>query len=377
MQTASNDTTTLWMIAALWAVALVGGIWLFLRLRSRERLMRRMYADEQDQTRLDLEDPTAQGFVARWLYLAGYRQRGAAASFVGTTLACAGGGAFLVTFFYGSGIIEQAVFAAEQVPGGIGDLAIPVLQLSPWLVALILVMLPWSLVNSRRKERVRQVEQDLPVTLELLATMSESGLAFDLADPAAIDAAALALLARGGAPDVVVSNAGFTRAETLRGWDADLAAREIEVNLVGAMRFTAALLPAMAARGGGAVVCVSSVNALLHVGNPAYSAAKAGLLAWCRAIAVEHGRAGIRANAVCPGSVRTPAWDHRIEKDPGVVERTARFYPMGRLVEPAEVAAAVLFLASPLAGAITGVALPVDCGLSAGNHGFVETVLGG
>lgn len=179
MQTASNDTTTLWMIAALWAVALVGGIWMFLRLRSRERLMRRMYADEQDQTRLDLEDPTAQGFLARWLYLAGYRQRGAAASFVGTTLACAAGGAFLVTFFYGSGIIEQAVFAAEQVPGGIGDLAIPVLQLSPWLVALILVMLPWSLVNSRRKERVRQVEQDLPVTLELLATMSESGLSFD------------------------------------------------------------------------------------------------------------------------------------------------------------------------------------------------------
>jgi NAD(P)-dependent dehydrogenase (short-subunit alcohol dehydrogenase family) len=75
--------------------------------------------------------------------------------------------------------------------------------------------------------------------------------------------------------------------------------------------------------------------------------------------------------------VRTPAWDHRIEKDPGVVARTARFYPLGRLVEPAEVAAAVLFLASPLAGAITGAALPVDCGLSAGNHGFVEDVLDG
>jgi len=206
---------------------------------------------------------------------------------------------------------------------------------------------------------------------------AERRFAFDLGDPAAIDEAARALLADCGAPDVVVSNAGFTRAETLRGWDADLAAREIEVNLVGAMRFTGALLPAMAARGGGAVVCLSSVNALLHVGNPAYSAAKAGLLAWCRAIAVEHGRAGIRANAVCPGSVRTPAWDHRIEKDPGIVARTARFYPLGRLAEPAEVAAAVLFLASPLAGAITGAALPVDCGLSAGNHDFVEGVLGG
>ncbi len=200
---------------------------------------------------------------------------------------------------------------------------------------------------------------------------------FDLGDPASIDGAARDLLAACGAPDIVVSNAGFTRLETMRGWDPGLAAREVEVNLTGAMRFTAALLPAMAARGGGAIVCVSSVNALVHVGNPAYSAAKAGLVAWCRAIAVEHGRAGIRANAVCPGSVRTPAWDHRLEKDPGVVERTARFYPLGRLAEPAEVAAAVLFLASPLAGAITGAALPVDCGLSAGNAGFVEAVLGG
>ena len=59
-----------------------------------------------------------------------------------------------------------------------------------------------------------------------------------------------------------------------------------------------------------------------------------------------------------------------------MVARTARFYPLGRLADPQEVAAAVLFLASPLASAITGVALPVDCGLSAGNLDFVRTVLG-
>ena len=233
-----------------------------------------------------------------------------------------------------------------------------------------------ALLAAFRAEGARLLACDRPGAA-LDAIDAEERIGFDLADPAAIDCAARGLLASGGAPDIVVSNAGFTRAETLRGWDADLAAREVEVNLTGAMRLVAALLPAMAARGGGAIVCVSSVNALLHVGNPAYSAAKAGLLAWCRAIAVEYGRAGIRANAVCPGSVRTPAWDHRVAKDPGVVERTARFYPLGRLAEPAEVAAAVLFLASPLAGAITGAALPVDCGLSAGNHGFVEDVLGG
>ncbi len=65
-------------------------------------------------------------------------------------------------------------------------------------------------------------------------------------------------------------------------------------------------------RGSGAVVFISSVNALSHFGNPAYAAAKAGINAYARAIAVEYGRHGIRANAVCPGSIRTPAWDHRI-----------------------------------------------------------------
>lgn len=204
---------------------------------------------------------------------------------------------------------------------------------------------------------------------------AERHLSFDLGDAAQIDAALDALRGPDQVPDVVVNNAGYTRQETLRRSDADAAQREIDVNLGGTMRFTAGLLPAMAARGGGAIVFVASVNALLHVGNPAYSAAKAGMLAWCRGVAVEYARAGIRANAVCPGSVRTPAWDHRLEKDPGLMERTARFYPLGRLVEPREVAAAALFLASPLAGAITGAALPVDGGLSAGNLGFIEAIL--
>lgn len=201
-------------------------------------------------------------------------------------------------------------------------------------------------------------------------------VAFDLADAAGIDDATATLIARHGAPDIVVNNAGFTRGETLRGMDAALADHELTVNLAGVIRFTGALLPAMERNGGGAIVFVSSVNALIHVGNPAYAAAKAGIHAYCRAIAVEYGRAGIRANVVCPGSVRTPAWDHRLEKDREVVARTTRFYPLGRLVEPAEVAAAVIFLASPLASAITGVALPVDGGLAAGNLDFVETVLG-
>jgi NAD(P)-dependent dehydrogenase (short-subunit alcohol dehydrogenase family) len=232
-----------------------------------------------------------------------------------------------------------------------------------------------ALLDGFRSAGARLVVCDRPGPA-LEALDAERRLGFDLGAPDQIDAALASLTATGAVPDVIVNNAGYTRQETLRRSDPDEAAREIAVNLTGTLRLTAGLLPAMAAQGGGAIVFVASVNALLHVGNPAYSAAKAGMLAWCRAVAVEYGRAGIRANAVCPGSVRTPAWDHRLEKDPEVVARTARFYPLGRLVEPHEVAAAVLFLASPLASAITGVALPVDCGLSAGNLDFVRTVLG-
>jgi NAD(P)-dependent dehydrogenase (short-subunit alcohol dehydrogenase family) len=123
-------------------------------------------------------------------------------------------------------------------------------------------------------------------------------------------------------------------------------------------------------------VFVSSVNALDRFGNPAYAAAKAGILAFSRAIAVECGRDGIRSNAVCPGSVRTPAWDHRIARDPTIPQRLAALYPLGRIVTPAEVAAAVLFLASPAASGITGTTLAVDAGLTAGHLPFIRDILG-
>ena len=120
---------------------------------------------------------------------------------------------------------------------------------------------------------------------------------------------------------------------------------------------------------------MSSINALAHYGNPAYAAAKAGLLALMRAVATEEAANGVRANAVCPGSIRTAAWDHRIAAQPDIMDRVGRLYPMGRLVEPREVAQAVAFLASDLASGITGVVLPVDAGISAGNLPFIREIV--
>lgn len=177
-----------------------------------------------------------------------------------------------------------------------------------------------------------------------------------------------------GLPDVIVSNAGHTRAETLEQVDDHAWSFELDVNLNGARHFTQPLLEPMKARGSGTFVFISSVNALAHFGNPAYAAAKAGLAAYSRAIATECGAYGIRSNTICPGSVRTHAWDHRIEKDPQILKKVSRLYPLGHMVSPVDVANAAVFLASPLSAGITGVTLPVDGGLTAGNLPFIEAI---
>jgi len=197
---------------------------------------------------------------------------------------------------------------------------------------------------------------------------------FDLGDPGACRDACERIQASIGLPDIVVSNAGYTRAETLEQVDDGAWNFELDVNLNGARHFTAPFLEPMKARGSGVFVFISSVNALAHFGNPAYAAAKAGLVAYARAIATECGHHGIRSNAICPGSVRTHAWDHRIEKDPEILGKVSRLYPLGHMVTPTDVANAALFLASPLAAGITGVALPVDGGLMAGNLPFIDAI---
>ncbi|WP_420963455.1 SDR family NAD(P)-dependent oxidoreductase [Brucella sp. IR073] len=200
---------------------------------------------------------------------------------------------------------------------------------------------------------------------------------FDLLDRAGLEEAARHIIAADGLPDIVVNNAGWTRAETFDGLDQDRIENEIDLNLTAVASFSSLMAEAMAARGHGAFVFISSVNALLHFGNPAYAAAKAGINAFARAIAVEFGQRGVRANVVCPGSIRTPAWDHRIAEDPTVLDRLKRLYPLGRIVDVQEVAEAVAFLASDRASGITGAILPVDAGLTAGCRPFIEDILGG
>jgi NAD(P)-dependent dehydrogenase (short-subunit alcohol dehydrogenase family) len=187
-----------------------------------------------------------------------------------------------------------------------------------------------------------------------------------IVDIAAADAVEQAFKGFGDV-DILVNNAGYSHHPTLAVTDPAAWQSEMNGNLGGAYACVHAVLPGMAARRSGAIVNVGSVNGLHALGDPAYSAAKAGMIAMTKAIAMEYGRYGIRANIVLPGTVRTPLWEERAKKDPKVLETLQRWYPLGRIVDPIEVARVVAFLASDAASAVTGAALPVDCGLTAGN----------
>jgi len=171
------------------------------------------------------------------------------------------------------------------------------------------------------------------------------------------------------------SNAGAASAETFEtsdpaGWRAD-----IDLNLTGAWLVTRAALPHLLRRGG-AIVNVATVNALTAVAEPAYSAAKAGLLQLTRQLATEYGPRGVRANAVVPGSIRTPIWDERLAARPGLLDDLGKWYPVGRVGRPEEVAAAILFLASREAGFANGASLVVDGGLTVGLGPMMREIRG-
>lgn len=195
-----------------------------------------------------------------------------------------------------------------------------------------------------------------------------------IADFASVEAAFAEAAATLGPISLLVNNAAFTDAGGRESIALEAWHREIDVNLNGTYHCIRALVPAMKQRSGGAIVNISSVNAMRYFGNPSYSAAKAGIISLTQSVASEFGRDGIRCNAVLPGSVRTDniTWTIRQQKDPQVFRKLGRWYPLGRVAEPEDIAKAVAFLGSDEAAYITGVALPVDGGLTAGMNVMID-----
>ena len=193
------------------------------------------------------------------------------------------------------------------------------------------------------------------------------GVVADVGDSKAVETAFLRIVGELGAVDILINNAGFSEHPTFARTDPAGWQHDVNGNLNGAYYCAHAVLPGMRKKQGGNIIAIGSVNGLGALGDPAYSAAKAGMISLTRSLAIEYGRFNIRSNIVLPGTVRTPLWERRASKDSTVLETLRRWYPLGRIVEPIDVARTVGFLASDAAAAITGVSLPVDCGLSAGN----------
>ncbi|WP_432119392.1 SDR family NAD(P)-dependent oxidoreductase [Streptomyces sp. bgisy032] len=198
------------------------------------------------------------------------------------------------------------------------------------------------------------------------------GVGCDVADRDAVEAAVAHAVGTFGSLDVLVNCAAHCSPDLPRFEDQPDGswARDLDVTLTGAYRCCRAALPHLAASGRGAVVSIGSVNGLQDFGNHAYSAAKAGLGSLTRTLAGHAAPRGVRVNLVVPGTVRTTAWEGRDDD----LEAVRRLYPLGRVGEPEDIAAAVTFLASRDASWITGTALVVDGGLTAVNTGFHQAL---
>ena len=179
-----------------------------------------------------------------------------------------------------------------------------------------------------------------------------------------------------GGLDVLVNNAYYCFGTTVLDIEPELWDRNVNGCLRSAYLCSRAALPQMIARGGGAIVNVSSANAVMSFSESAYSAAKAGMLSLTQTMAVDYGPEGIRVNAICPGTVNTEGWKHALEKDPSIFDRLAQVHPVKRVGTPEEIANVCLFLASDEASFVNGAVVRVDGGLTAGNPMFLDFVEG-
>jgi NAD(P)-dependent dehydrogenase (short-subunit alcohol dehydrogenase family) len=255
-----------------------------------------------------------------------------------------------------SAFIQEADVARQTiiVTGGAGDIGC---ALSRRFLhdGHRVVMLDWD------REALARAERDLGVHGNLL------GLQADVTDLSSVQRAVAEAEAVFGPADALVNNAGGAVSPTLAMTDETAWLKDIDLNLNGAWRCAKAVQGGMIERRQGIILNISSVNGIGIYGYPAYSSAKAGLAQLTRFLAVELGPYGVRANAIAPGSVKTQAWKERVERNPEIFERLKRWYPLGDICVPDDIAGVAAFLIGPDARMITGAVLPVDGGLSAGS----------
>lgn len=201
-----------------------------------------------------------------------------------------------------------------------------------------------------------------------------SGAVVDVRDEAAVAGFVEETVAAFGGLDILVSSAGIQRYGTVEDTSRELWDEVLDVNLTGCYLAAKHAVPHLRARGGGAIVNVSSIQAsVAQAGVAAYTVSKAGISALTRSIAVDYASEGIRANSVCPASVDTPMlrWAAGLFKEDRTTEETVEAWgathPLGRVAKPEEVAEVIAFLASDRSSFVTGSEYRVDGGILAVN----------
>jgi len=174
------------LLIMAWLIAIVIAVLLLRYVRRSRKLQDRMFRGDDVATAESETEP--RGALTHRLSLAGYRSVGAVPTFLLTT----GLGLFLgvvaVFAIYRLGLVQSGAKELIKFPGGVGEIFLPMMYAAPWLALLMLAAAPWILVRSARRERVIQFEQDLPLFLELLATLGEAGIGFDAALDRVLDA---------------------------------------------------------------------------------------------------------------------------------------------------------------------------------------------
>jgi NAD(P)-dependent dehydrogenase (short-subunit alcohol dehydrogenase family) len=178
-------------------------------------------------------------------------------------------------------------------------------------------------------------------------------------------------VAQFGALDVLINNAGIDLEGRVDELTEDQWDRQLNVNLKSVFLFSKYAIPHMRGRGG-AIVNISSVHAFYaYAGCPAYDASKAGMIGLTRTMALDHGRDGIRVNAICPGYIDTPLLRHWLESTPdpaATMAEVMKAHRLGRIGTPRDIAEAAFFLASDAAGFVSGAYLIVDGAMTTAGH---------
>jgi 2-keto-3-deoxy-L-fuconate dehydrogenase len=179
--------------------------------------------------------------------------------------------------------------------------------------------------------------------------------------------AILATVAAAGTLDVLFNCAGFVDQGTILDCAEEVFDFSFDLNVRGMYRMIRAVLPAMTEAGGGSIINMSSVAGSMTgvPGRFAYCATKAAVVGMTRSVAADFVTKGIRCNAICPGTIRSPSWEARVNSAPDPKAALKNFIarqPMGRIGEPEEVAALCVYLASDEAAYTTGAVHVIDGG---------------